>query len=100
MASKFVKMCDMPIEVATRVLEMLNPGKVRGGCSPLGMERIILTDVEPKDLTYPEGWYYAKGSFRNKHMSTNGKYQETPMLKNSGKAWGDCAFYCTLHDED
>ena len=96
--AKTVKMCDMPIVVATKVFEMLNPGKVRvkvpgdGWCT----RYFIVTDVEPKDLTYPEGWYYAKGTFRNKHQSTTGFYEEAIMRTSDGEFWKKNATYCTL----
>lgn len=97
MATKVVKMCDLSVGVAIQVFIMLNPGKImvkRNGV----FDTIIITDVEPKNLVYPEGWYYAKGCFRNKHTSTTGMYGEAPMLKSNGKCWGDSAKYCTLHD--
>ena len=59
-------------------------------------QALIVTDTEPKDLVYPEGWYYAKGSFRNKHMSSTGIYSEVLMMKSDGSFWGDEAKYCTL----
>lgn len=97
--AKTVKMCDMSIAVATKVFEMLNDGKVRvkapsddGLCTCY----FIVTDVEPKDLTYPEGWYYAKGAFRNKHQSTTGFYEEAIMLTTSNKLWKESARYCTF----
>ena len=97
MAAKTVKMCDMSIAVATKVFEMLNNGKVvvkrpgEGYCAYY----IVVTDVEPSDLVYPEGWYYAKGSFRNKHMSTTGFYGEANMVTSKGEFWGHRAKYCT-----
>lgn len=93
-----VKMCDMNIAISTKVFEMLNLGKVhvkRPG-ENFCTNYIIVTDVEPKDLIYPEGWYYAKGNFRNKHMSTTGIYQEAYMMTSSGKRWTNLATYCTL----
>ena len=98
MAAKTVKMCDMPIEVATKVFEMLNPGKVRVKVPDgrLCVRYFIVTDVEPKDLTYPEGWYYAKGYFRNKHKSTTGAYHEVIMRTSDGERWSKSATYCTL----
>ena len=98
MATKNVKMCDMPISVAVKVFSMLNEGKVKvkvpgeNFCTSY----IIVTDVEPKDLIYPEGWYYAKGAFRNKHLSTTGFYEEAKMLTSNGEPWGICATYCTM----
>ena len=90
-------MCNMPIGVATKVFEMLNHGKVRIISPGVHCSRyLIITDVEPKNLVYPEGWYYAKGSFRNKHTSTNGMYEEAMMLTSDRQYWKNRATYCTL----
>ena len=62
MAAKEVKMCDLPARIAALVFKSLNYGKLElyiDGCG----NRYIITDVEPMRLTYPEGWYYAKGVF-------------------------------------
>ena len=97
MATKTVKMCDMDAGIAQKVFQMLNPNKIVlaedycfGVC--------IYTDTEPKFLIYPEGWYYAKGTFRNKHNSTTGMYYEVKMFKTSGESWEGSAKYCTLRD--
>ena len=93
--AEVVKMCDMNAGIARRVFQLLNPEKVvlkenfRFGIC-------IYTDTEPKELVYPEGWYYAKGAFRNKHMSTTGMYSEVKMFKTNGEPWADSAKYCTL----
>ena len=89
-----VKMCDMDLHIATKVFEALNPGKVKIVNTPF--TTFILTDIEPKDLVYPEGWYYAKGYFRNKHMSTTGLYSEVSMRTEGGASWSEKARYCTL----
>ena len=89
-----VKSCDYPVSIALKVFTMLNegirivPDSFAGSC--------IVTDTEPKDLRYPEGWYYAKGNYRNKHTSTTGVYSEVPMRKEDGTYWEDIANYCTL----
>jgi len=93
--AKVVKSCDYPVEIAMKVLEMLNP-RVKITWASGSYLRTIVTDVEPKDLTYPEGWYYAKGCFRNKHTSTTGIYSEIPMEKSDGSSWRESATYCTL----
>lgn len=97
-----IKMCDMPGHVAAKVFALLNAGKVKFVDSENVVgERFLVhptlvTDVEPKDLVYPEGWYYAKGTFRNKHNSTTGLYSEVEMIKSNGKLWERCAIYCTM----
>ena len=90
-----VKMCDMSKQIAIRVFQMLNGHNVQlKEHGPFGT--VIVTDIEPENLVYPEGWYYAKGSFRNKHTSTTGIYEEVTMLRSNGSLWGDSANYCTL----
>ena len=99
MATKVVKMCDMSVHVSSKVFAMLNPGLVKVEKSPYfhaAGSIVIVTDTEPKELTYPEGWYYAKGMFRNKHQSTTGFYDEIHMLNSKGELWRDSAKYCTL----
>ena len=97
--AKVVKMCDMNANIAAKVFEMLNYGHVKivGVRGSINLHGCIQSDIEPKLLTYPEGWYYAKGCFRNKHMSTTGVYQEVRMIKPDGSDWKDTANYCTLN---
>ncbi len=99
--AKTVKMCDMSRDTAAKVFMMLNPGKVKYAIMgeifddcPLP-DLVLITDVEPKDLVYPEGWYYAKGTFRNKHTSTTGMYSTIEMMKSNGQFWENYAKYCT-----
>lgn len=94
MAAKMIKMCNMTGDVASEVFVMLNPGKVEIRETNDYRRHVLVTDVEPKDLVYPEGWYYAKGSFRNKHQSTTGFYSEVYMFRSNGQMWN--ANYCTL----
>ena len=94
--ARVIKMCDMPVAIAVRVFESLNPEKVKVNVNPLTDSATITTDTEPKDLVYPEGWYYAKGCFRNKHTSTTGLYSEIEMLTKSNIGWREKATYCTL----
>ena len=90
-----VKMCNMSKAIAATVFKMLNGHDVQlKEHGPMGT--VIVTDIEPKDLVYPEGWYYAKGSLRNKNTSTTGIYEEVTMLKSNGNCWKDTAPYCTL----
>lgn len=94
--AKTVKMSDMPRGIAAKVFEMLNGGNVRLKETKGYFRTIIVTDIEPKNLVYPEGWYYAKGSLRNKHTSTTGVYEDVLMEKSNGDSWADTAIYCTL----
>lgn len=94
--ANIVKSCDFPKYVAVQVFKMLNHGLVELVETHSYVGTVIVTDIAPKDLIYPEGWYYAKGSFRNKHTSTTGKYDEVLMRRTNGRFWGDIANYCTL----
>lgn len=90
-----VKMCNMSKAIAATVFKMLNGHDVQlKEYGPMGT--VIVTDIEPKDLVYPEGWYYAKGKLRNKHTSTTGLYEEITMLMSNGDWWKNTAPYCTL----
>lgn len=94
--AKMIKTSDLLVEVAAKLLQDLNPDKIRFvkmGNSGF-LRKVIMTDVKPKDLVYPEGWYYAKGCFSNKHTSTTGLYGEMLMIKGDGSFWEDT--YCTL----
>jgi hypothetical protein len=94
--AEIVKMCDMSKDIASMVFKLLNGSKVHLKDTNSCVGTIIVTDVEPKHLVYPEGWYYAKGYFRNKHTSTTGFYEEVLMTKSNGKNWSETAHYCTL----
>ena len=100
MKTKEVKMCDMSVRIAARVFKMLNPNNVHLKEKDSPRRECIVTDVEPKNLVYPEGWYYAKGSFRNKHTCTSGMYEELDMVKSDGSSWRADAKYCTYVDDD
>ena len=93
-----VKMCDMDKSIVSKVFEMLNGGNVHLKETDSYFGTVIVTDVEPKELIYPEGWYYAKGTLRNKHTSTTGIYEEILFMKSNGDTWRDTATYCTLTD--
>ena len=94
--AKTVKMCDMSGEIAAIVFQKLNSKDVILGEVKGTSELIIATDVEPAELVYPEGWYYAKGCFRNKHTSSTGAYEEIRMVKVDGTSWKELANYSTL----
>lgn len=80
------KMCDAPIDVAIRVLCALNPGKVEAINHPI-LGLVVITNEDPNNLVYPEGWHYSEGCFCNKHNIATGLYEETLVLKPKGKRW-------------
>ena len=98
--ASMIKSCDLPGGPAAKLFELLNPGEVEAKiasddpCDYIQCYEIV-TDIEPSALTYPEGWYYAKGNFRNKHNSTTGRYYEIHMVKSNGEPWKETAKYCT-----
>ena len=99
MAQKTVKMADMGDFIAIKVFQMLNGEKIQILIGYSSYRFVLITDIEPKELTYPEGWYYSKGCFRNKHMSSDGMYWEVPMIKSDGTPWNRIARYCTLYED-
>lgn len=94
--AKTVKLCDMSAHIAALLLMELNRGKVNlVNDQYSGRVTEIRTTLEPKELIYPEGWYYSKGNFTNKHTSTIGTYDELLMINNyTNKVWD--VSYCTL----
>lgn len=49
----------------------------------------LISNLDPRELYYPEGWYFAKGTFRNKGNSSTGTYEEVPVyrLGGMGELW-------------
>ena len=92
MERKIVKTCDLSAEVAARLFVMLNSEDVY--LVKAGSRIEIYTEKSPLDLRYPEGWYYGKGCFRNKHESTTGSYSEVTMRLPSGAYWEDIVSTC------
>lgn len=97
-----VKMADMDADIASTVFMKLNPMAVavlKEGC-----HTTIVTNIEPKELIYPEGWYYDHGSFTNRATSSDGYYSEIRMIKESknpgeeGEFWGKLAKYSTYSE--
>ena len=92
------KTSNLDAITAALVLSIYNPDTILiMPISAFTPEIGIFTDTEPMDLVYPEGWYYAKGTFRNKHTSSNGMYSEVMMFHKDGRRWD--ATYCTLPDD-
>lgn len=94
--SRVVNSQDFPRGAAIAVMVALNPEHVK--CVRPTSEydvrgTYLVSDVSPEELVYPYGWYYAKNSIRNKHMSTSGRYEEIPLYKPDGEQW-DCKI-CT-----
>src|SRR5690625_4445985 len=96
MAAKTVKMCDLPGELAAKVFIGLNPNKIKLIQTPY-MGVVLATDCEPKNLIYPDGWYYAKGTFRNKDFSSTLMDEEIRQLMSDGTPCSSKAPYCTLY---
>jgi len=90
---KYVKkMADLDGFTAAKLFDQINGGLVkfvidRDGSYGSADGLLLVTDCDPDELTYPEGWYFAKGTYRNKHNTTTGYYSEIPMFKTSGERW-------------
>ncbi|MBQ5812078.1 hypothetical protein IIW29_00680 [Candidatus Saccharibacteria bacterium] len=88
-----VKTADLAASLAANLFAALNPMEVEFmRFHPFNQAMypatgIIITDTDPDTLYYPEGWYFAKGHFRNKHNTSSGVYEEVPMLKSDGTPW-------------
>ena len=96
--AKTVKMCDIDVNIAARVFEMLNPGQVRSFASSKWPSSwcYIQTDTEPRKLIYPEGWYYARGYFTNRRTTTCETHQKIKMMRSDGVSWAKKANYAIL----
>ena len=82
-----IKCCDLSANLAAQLFALLNPREVAlqwsgfvGGVDEI---REIVVDAGPDGLVYPEGWYFAKGRFTNKHNSSTGQYSAIPMKRGS-----------------
>ena len=88
-----VKTADLAASLAGNLFAALNPMEVEFmRYHPFNQSQypgsgVIITDTNPEELYYPEGWYFAKGNFRNKHNTSSGKYDEIPMLRSDGTPW-------------
>ena len=105
-----IKTCNLYEKNAAKLLQMINGGESK---VDIRMHRhsktnsthgyplclTIVTDIDPKDLLYPEGWYYSSGYFTNKLTATNKfRFAEVYMEKFDGTPWENVAKYCTYSD--
>lgn len=92
-AGRTVMTADLAASLAANLFAALNPMEVEFmrfhpfNQSNHPVKGIIITDADPDTLYYPEGWYFAKGYFRNKKNTSSGEYEEIPMLKSDGTPW-------------
>ena len=75
------------IEMALIVLAFVNGRKVK--IENKDGKKIVVTDEEPRNLTYPDGWYYVSGFYANE-----GGKERMRMYRSDGTAWSDYAKYC------
>ena len=91
--ARMVKTADLSGAAAAELFSIINPGEVEYlkqhpfNFASMPITGVLVTDTNPNELFYPEGWYFAKGNFRNKHNSSTGAYDEVPMLKRDGTPW-------------
>lgn len=90
--ANMVRSADFPIKLAARILATLNPEAVIytrldpfDSCHDVN--GTLISYADPNELTYPEGWYFAKGQFRNKHNTTSGLYESMPIHRPRGLLW-------------
>ena len=88
-SSKIVRTADLPLSIVVRVLESLNRGKII--LVTYGDDITIVTDTDPKYLTFPEGWYFASGMFTNRYNTSNNSYSEAKTVNLSGETWTGAA---------
>lgn len=53
---------------------------------------VLKCQIDPNDmrLIYPDGWYFGKGTFRNKHQSDSGLYEEIAMVNGDNQWQSEC----------
>ena len=90
-----IKKCDTKKSVALEVFKMLNDNRVKVIMGKNGA--VIVTNIEPKNLIYPEGWYYNKGKFCRKNTDQKEESVEVEMINLDGNSWKDYADYATPH---
>ena len=84
---KTLEMRDLSLDMAAKVFEILNNGNLE--IVTLYGNPYILTNVEPKDLVYPSGWYYNYGFFRAFHVEN----EFIELYDRSGISWSKKASY-------
>ena len=87
-----VKTADLPIRLAAKLFAALNMENViyvrrDPFCEGSG-QCALISSLDPEELIYPEGWYFAKGHFRNKHNTGNYFYDQMPIYCSGGN--GEC----------
>ena len=60
-SSKIVRTADLPLSIVVRVLESLNRGKII--LVTYGDDITIVTDTNPRQFNFPEGWYFSNGAY-------------------------------------
>ena len=63
---KAVSLADMSGRLAASIFQELNVADVLVETSDKFKVCFIVTDADPRDLVYPEGWYYDNGRFTNR----------------------------------
>ena len=87
--AKKIKSNNLPGKVAARLFADINKKYVEFveyDYKP----SVLKCQIDPNDdrLVYPEGWYFGKGCFRNKHQSDSGIYEEFAIVGAAGgKQW-------------
>jgi hypothetical protein len=82
---KYVKSSDMNADAAVAALISLNDGVTY--CGGNAWSRYLKSIKDPANLVFPEGWYFCKHCFRNKHNSSTGLYEEVPVYHLDDEYW-------------
>lgn len=82
-----IKTCDLDINAAVAAFVGLNGLTDIVLTNPGEYPPVLQTSYDPASLAFPQGWYFAKHSVRNKHHSTTGFYEEIPVKDDKGKLW-------------
>lgn len=83
-----VKTCDLPKSAAIAAFVALNEDEGKElEVKAVARSYVIQSVQDPAEMLFPGGWYFAKGSLRNKHHSTTGAYAEIEVVDATGRSW-------------
>ncbi|MBP3708122.1 MAG: hypothetical protein J6J36_05895 [Clostridia bacterium] len=100
--AKFIKSQNFTKRAALMAFAGLNPEYVEVvDYEPYGLNpKALVSHVDPSELNYPYGWYFAKGNLRNKHNSDSGLYFEIPVFKpGMNELWDSCVLLEDMEED-
>ena len=83
-----IKTQNLPGHIAAQLFAMLNKKYVTYKITECG-KPVLVISINPNDvrILYPDGWYFGDSSFRNKHQSDSGLYDEITVVNPDMILW-------------